>query len=278
MGKALVIKGLEVANPLTSVSFLNPDTILSEYLAENTSITDTEKTALGAFVDGLMSNGLLSKMRYFYPMLGNNVTDMLIDVISPATEDLLSNIDSATDLSVSDRMLNVSSGVRSVDVNALIRFKNTDWKNFGIITSTYCGSMSQFTTLRVSGQNGNNSFNIFPLSGAFTERPPRMLAGYSGSALSYIPASAIADERTYLDRIIFAQVNGDVAQLYKEKNLYASGTSYVNDITYLNDCKILGGNITTYKFFAITNPLSQAEYTTFYELLLAFLQAVGKHA
>lgn len=279
MGKAIVIKDLAVTNPLVTVTFLNEDNILASYLASNTSISNTEEAALKMFVKGLLDSNLWIKMRYFYPMLGNTVEDMLLDAISPATEDLMKNISSTTELSISERKLLVGSSEGIItDVTKLLRFKNTDWKNFGIVTSTYHGALNQVLSFYFSGQTGNYSFTFAPLSTAFTERPPRITAGYSGSALSYVPASASTDERTYVDRIVFGQVNNAVAQVYKENSLYATGTSYVNDIEYLNYCKILGGYTTSYKFFAITNNLTQEEYATFYGLLLTFLQSVGKHA
>lgn len=279
MGKAIVIKDLEVTNPLTTVTFLNPESVLSAYLAANTSISNTEKTALKAFVDGLLNNHLYTKMRYFYPMLGNNVTDMLLDAISPSTEDLLANLSSTSTLSVTDRILQVSSGDGiSTDASSLIRFKSGDWHNFGIITSTYHGSMNQVITFRFSGQTGSYTFTYMPLSTYATERTPRALFGYSGSETNYIPATAPADERSYLDRIIFAQTNGNEGKVYKENSLYASGVSYVEDIQFLNTCSILGGDITSYKFLAITDNLTTEEYSMFYSLLLTFLQAVGKHS
>lgn len=279
MGKAIVIKDLTVTNPLVTVTFLNEDNILASYLASNTSISNTEEAALKMFVKGLLDSNLWIKMRYFYPMLGNTVEDMLLDVISPATEDLMKNISSTTELSISERKLLVGNNEGIItDVTKLLRFKNTDWKNFGIVTSTYHGALNQVVSFYFGGQTGNYSFTFTPLNTSFTERPPRITAGYSGSALSYVPVSASTDERTYVDRIVFGQVNNAVAQVYKENSLYATGTSYVNDIEYLSNCKILGGVTTSYKFFAITNNLTQEEYATFYGLLLTFLQSVGKHA
>lgn len=279
MGKALVINGLEVNNPLTTVTFLDEGSVLDAYLAANTSISAAEESALQVFVDGLLENNLFTKMRYFYPMLGDNVSDMLLDVITPSTEDLMANLSSRTELSVSDRKLNVgnASGI-ATDVNLLTRFKTTDWHNLGILTSTYHGSLNSVITFWFSGQTGNYSFRTNPLSDAFTYRPPRINVGYDGAASVNIPTAQSTDERTYLDRIIFAQVNGSDAKLYKENNLYASGASYVGDIEYLNNVLILGGKTTTYKFFAITDPLTAEEYATLYGLLLAFLQAVGKHS
>ena len=280
MGKALVIKGLEISSPLATVTFSDQDTFLSAYLAANTSISDTEKTALKTFFEGLFDNKLLSKMRYFYPMLGNNVPDMILEAISPSTEDIFSNLASLSSLSVTDRVLHssIENNTEIINASSLSRFTLSDWRNMGVITATYHNTLSESCALNLGGQNGNNRIRTFELSSAFTERPPRVLAGYSGSALSFVPSSASADERTYLDRIIFIQWQGNTASVYKEQNLYASGASYADNITGLANLQICTAVNTSYKFLAFMDNLTTSEWGVFHGLLLTFLRAVGKHS
>ena len=90
MGKAIVIDGLQVTNPLCTVTFSGTpaENAISAYLAANTSINITEKEALGNFVEGLINANLWDKIKYFYPLLGDNVADAVLEVVSPSTEDL----------------------------------------------------------------------------------------------------------------------------------------------------------------------------------------------
>lgn len=81
MGKALVIEGLQVSNPLCVITFgeNTPERELSAYLAKNKGISITEKNALISMVGTLMDNGIYSKIKSFYPIVGTSVADMIID-------------------------------------------------------------------------------------------------------------------------------------------------------------------------------------------------------
>ena len=81
MGKALVIEGLQVSNPLCVVTIgeNTPERELSAYFAKNKGISTTEKNALISMVGTLMDNGIYSKIKSFYPIIGTSVADMIID-------------------------------------------------------------------------------------------------------------------------------------------------------------------------------------------------------
>ena len=81
MGKALVIEGLQVNNPLCVITIgeNTPERELSAYLAKNKGISTTEKNALISMVGTLMDNGIYSKIKSFYPIIGTSVADMIID-------------------------------------------------------------------------------------------------------------------------------------------------------------------------------------------------------
>lgn len=279
MGKAIIINGLVVTNPLTTVTILTPESILDAYLNANGTITEQERLALETFVQGLYENGLWTKMRYFYPMLGSTVSDMILDAVSPSTEDLFTNFPT-TDFSVVDRVLVTSTAsATNGNANLISRFRNTDWHNFGVVSSTKHANSNSTNALRFSGQNGYYTFTFMPLSGTFTERNPQLNVGsLDGTSASYLPTAAVTDLRTYLDRIIFAQTQGSSAEIYKDKELYVSGTSYVENINAINNYTVLTGSSASYNFLAITDNMTQAQYSTFYDLLLAFLKAVGKHS
>ena len=125
MGKAIVIDGLQVTNPLCTVTFSGTpaENAIRAYLAVNTSINTTEKEALGNFVEGLINANLWDKIKYFYPLLGDNVADAVLEVVSPSTEDLF--VDNTLGLSVSSRKL-IANNRPDSEVNTSARAQTLD--------------------------------------------------------------------------------------------------------------------------------------------------------
>ena len=98
MGKALVVNGLSVSKPLMRVHLYmtQADIILADYLGKNISINDVEKDALKTFVNTLYEANLWGKMKYFYPIIGETVSDALLNVIDPLGDDIFKNADENT--------------------------------------------------------------------------------------------------------------------------------------------------------------------------------------
>ena len=114
MGKALVIEGLQVANPLCVVTIgeVTPDKVLANYLSANTSISETEKTALKVMVGTFIDNNLWSKIKIMLPICGASASDMLIDAVNPGGT-IIAN---ASRYSVDDNKLKFASQYDNLDI------------------------------------------------------------------------------------------------------------------------------------------------------------------
>ena len=89
MGKALVVKGLKVNNPIGLVSLEGvAPAALSAYYERNTSITEAQAESLNALVKTLIAEGLWDKLHYFYPFLRNTLEDMTLQCVNTENEDL----------------------------------------------------------------------------------------------------------------------------------------------------------------------------------------------
>ena len=275
MGKTIVIRGLEVVNPVAEVSFKNADSILKNYYALNTSVSNTEKTALNVFVGGLLDNNLWQKMLYFYPMLGNNLADMKIDAVSPTTEDLFAN-SADTGLSVANGMLVATS--RSVGATIGERLRTIDTNDFGIVSSIEHGGINPTTPIAIMGAGGNYQQGMTSMDNLYTFRVPSLLCGYNGSTLARIPiAEGDVNMQTYRDRMLYGDFYNNMAYLYKENDLFASGTLYpLTSMTGIKSFVTGQAAGDKYKFLALTKHLTSEEWGIFYSLLNTFLVSVGK--
>lgn len=285
MGKAIVIQGLVVTNPVAIVTFESVDNILAAYYQANSTISASEKTALEAFIGSLSDSNLWGKVKYFYPMLGNSVADMKKEVVNPATEDILATDTEDTGLSIDNRIL-VSTDRSSFSTQGSYNLKSTrfgttiDCRDLSIIASTNCvGSVGRGFAIKVC----NNSSLVSGV-GLGTDssgyRSPMMEVGDNDGTRQ----SLVSDLQfgTYKERIIMGDYNGDTATLYKEKDVLATGTNYVPSNPSSLTCQrhnleAKSGSI-NYNFIAITSHLTAAEWEAFYDLLVVFLKAVGKHS
>lgn len=296
-GKAIVINGLVVSNPLTTVTFKDVDSILASYTTKNATISNEEKSALRTFVGGLLDAELWDKVKYFYPMLGSTVADQIIEAVNPDTEDLfntnLSGTSYITGLSVTDRKLHAVSRFLSNPFPPLntSRFKSIDFRNAGIIASSvHTGTtaadspISSLLTLLHDLQGNNIIAGLDGATGSSNYRYPCIYAGENNSSAVVYPTGSSdgGNQLSYLERILLADYNGDTANLYKDKTLYKTGTNYaVSDANGYRLKSLLSNgsaNNLDYGFFAITEHLTSDQWNAFYDLLLVFLKAVGKHS
>ena len=296
-GKAIVINGLVVSNPLETVTFKGVDTILASYLSKNATISTDEKAALKTFVGGLLDAELWDKVKYFYPLLGSAVADQLVEVVNPDTEDLfntnLSGTSFTSGLSVSNRKLLAVSRSLSNPYPSLTtsRFKSIDFRDAGIIAaSSHTGTTASDTpnssvlTLLPRLQGNNIIAGLDGASGSSNYRYPLIYAGENNSSQVEYPTGSSdgGNQLSYLERILLADYNGNTANLYKDKTVYKTGTNYaVSDANGYRLKSLLNNgsaNNLYYGFFAITEHLSADEWGAFYDLLLVFLKAVSKHS
>ena len=280
MGKAIVIDGLQVINPLCTVTFSGTpaENALRAYLAANTSINTTEEEALTTFVGALIDANLWDKMSYFYPLLGNNLTDALLEVVSPSTEDLFVN--NTAGLSVSSRKLFSNDRQQSeITFAPGSKIRGIEIYNIGMVLA---GSAE--TTTSGAGQgtnffmnNGTASNTGFALQTSYdTYRYPTF--SYNGTSINNPPS----DIYPRVKREVFGTINSGVGYLYDGTTQLATNNVTVPTTGYIQSSYGVLRNQRTfdyeYDFFAITNGMTPADWLVFHPLLMTFLQAVGKRS
>ena len=278
MGKALVINGLQVTNPLTTVTIGDSPTeiALRKYLLANSTINSTEEDALTTLVDSLMSGDVWDKVKYLYPLIGNQISDIILDVIDPATEDILSN-SGTTGLSVSNRCL-IANGRTVVYSNTGTRAKKLDPTKLGFILAGKAPEYSGSSTIG-QGFQFRKSYN-FGLN---------VCTGSSGYAYPELRCNGTdikdaSNSQSYVNRIILGNVGNGTGSLYWENVLKASNNVDLStfDITTAQMYGVLYNLASTnyqYNFAAVTEGMTNDEWVNVvYPAILAFLQSVGRRA
>ena len=275
MGKAIVIDGLQVTNPLCIVTFSGTpvENALRAYLAANTSINATEEEVLGNFVEGLIDAGLWNKMKYFYPLIGSGVSDMVLDVVNPSTEDIMSNA-GTTGWSVLSRCL-ISNNRPLAYAEIGSRAKELDPTKIGFIMAgnfpadnNEGGQLFQFRT--------TNNLGLEIVTGTSAYRYPRLVCNGTNVNLEENTSS-------YLNRIVFGNVNNGTGSIYSETVLKASDTVDLSgyDIANAQTYGVLTNKRESnyqYNFFAITEGMTAADWAVFYPLLNTYLVSLGRRS
>ena len=269
MGKAIVIDGLQVTNPLCTVTFSGTpaENATRAYLAANTSINTTETEALTAFVGALIDANLWDKMSYFYPLLGNNLNDALLEVVSPSTEDLFVN--NTTGLSVSSRKL-IANNRQESEVNTSARAQTLNISKIGMILAG--GS-------DISAFQGAKFFvnhSIVNSIGLYISHDTYRYPLFENKTQIFEMPSNVY---TKVKREVFGTTVSGVGYLYDGTTQLATGSLDVPVGTIQSSFGILSNYRAMdyeYDFFAITEGMTTADWLVFYPLLMTFLQAVGK--
>lgn len=272
MGKAIVIKGLNVVNPIAQVTIYdNPeDAVLANYLTANQSINTTETAALKTLVGSLVENDLWDKFKYFYPLLGNSVTDMFLEVIDTNNEDIMTN-SGTNGLSVSNRKL-ISNNRSQSSKNIGNRAKSLDASKLGFI----CASSLGETLWGAKGfrfNHGSSTFTGFDIVSS---------SGYQFPI--YYNGTEIKDdsgEYKVKERVIFGTIDNGQGSLYNKNLLLASGAVTIPTDPHPRESYgvlfNLGiSNNCDYTFFAITEGMTTEDWSVVYPLIYKFLQDVGK--
>lgn len=281
MGKALVIKGLVVNNPLCVVSIdKSPiEKALGAYYAANTSINSEEKSALEAFVQGLIDNGMWAKVKAFYPMLGNNVDDLILEVNG---ESELLGGDKGT-LSADGRNLSANVGRTGKTSTVPQMLNNLDFGNLSVFASGSAPAHQSYARyiLNISGDN-NQAMGIQ----IGTYGYPVVQSGNVFAPTQGTDQGQSGNQQSYLERIVAWSIKNGSAVVYKDGVRYAS-TDYtpagnisrtVNILSNIKNSGSAEDQPYKYSFLAFADGMSDSEIGKFYELQLAFLKAVGKHS
>lgn len=250
---------------------------LSAYYSANSTITQSQKTNLETFVDGLIDAGLWGKVKYLYPFLGTTVADMTIDAVSPSTEDLFAAV--GTDgLSVSDgNLISTSRTVTATSVSE--RASALDVANLSIIAAvTLNASASGIRPIKFLPSGTGYSFGLDAANGGAST--PRFSDGVDNHIICKGGSS-------YLQRIYCATNYNGASTLYKDNALaepYSESDANPRTPTDFNIGRVQyllsggGENGTQNSILVLTEGLSSTEWGTFYTLLLAFLVALGRHS
>lgn len=264
MGKALVINGLSVLNPLGKVTFKGVDALLAPYYGLNTSIQKAEKKALNTFVEGLVKAGLWEKINSFYPMLGDNLDDVLLEVKDAEGFNLLADMKDKTGAgwSVADRNIMSSDGTYTSS-----QYYYFSQKTFDIGKAHVVAASQSFGLIAMVGMGG-----LSCNSGS---------GGNKGLSLSIGRESLTSDIalNNYTNRKIIFQYNPETgaAEIYKDGQKKWS-TIFTSASTSWTRCDSpFSGTDAKFRFYAQVDNMTEEECATFYTLLDEWLTATGKN-
>ena len=263
MGKALVIEGLQVSNPLCVITIgeNTPESVLASYLSVNKSISESEKTALKSMVGTFIDNGLLNKIKVLLPICGSSASDMLIDVINPGG----TIIADSSRYSVNDNKLKFASAYNSSDVGTFANEISTN--NLSI----YYGYK------RVS--TGNSTAMILDTIDSQNISLEATKGGIRQPSLKVNGTSISASTTLLVDnRIICAKIEASSAHLYCNNQLLAEGACSINEgkLSQIINFSVCPSVDMWATFMCMANGLTSDEETIMYNAIDTFLTTIGK--
>ena len=268
-------------NPIKVVTFVDAESVLADYLDRNTSISFSEKAALTTLIRGLITDGLWDKVSYFYPCLGDNVEDCLLNVIDAESDDVFSKAKRSL-LTMNDRTLQVKQ-IKSADTEYVTfgsRFKSLDLNDIGTVSSIKMNSLvAIYRTVAYNyDYQGSYSPNLLGLS---ESGDGNTVPSYNGISVTTI--QNLKNDIIEKGRIMYG------CQKDNELLLYANGVKATKSLasmagstihgrgTVFNYISAAGGsNKVDMRFYAITTALTEGEWAAFNSRLERFLTAVGK--
>ena len=275
MGKALVVKGMNVNNPIGLVSFggMVP-AALSAYYERNTSITEAQAESLNTLVKTLMTEGLWDKLYYFYPFLGSTLEDMTLECIDTENEDLFA-MSGLSGLSIDGAYLLVDNAARDKSIcypTSITAISPSD-----VSTIMAGGNLYMQSPIFMDASKGNKRIDLttFSAGGA----PMRMACGVTENGST----SNITGEKlgtSTLERVVCGTINNGNGVIWNDKTKYAEGTGNTDfNVGRCSNVFAAGNNtIGKFSFFAMGRYMTEAEWGKFYDALLVFLKATGKHS
>lgn len=263
MGKALVIEGLQVSNPLCVITIgeNNPEHVLASYLSANKSISESEKTALKAMVGTFIDNRLWSKIKVLLPICGSSASDMLIDAVNPGG----TIIADSSRYSVDDNKLKFASEYNSTDQGTFANEISTNnlsiYYGYKRVSTGNSRAMSLDTI-------DSQKIQLEATEGGI--RQPVLTV--NGTQISASTALLVDN------RIICAKVEASSAHLYCNNQLLAEGSCSINEdklskITNFSVCSTVNMWAT---FMCLANDLTSDEETIMYNAIDTFLTTIGK--
>ena len=212
MGKALVVKGLKVNNPIGLVSFEGvAPAALAAYYERNTSITEAQAESLNTLVKTLMTEGLWDKLHYFYPFLGNTLEDMTLECVNTENEDLFAT-SGLSGLSVDGAYLLVDNATRDKSTFYPTSITAISPSDVSIIMAG--GNPYIQSPIFMDVSNGNKRIDLTFFSGGGA--PMRMACGVTENG----SVSNITGERlgtSVLERVVCGTINNGNGVIWNDK-------------------------------------------------------------
>lgn len=271
MGKALVVKGLTVNNPIGLVSFEGiAPAALAAYYERNTSITEAQAESLNTLVKTLIDEGLWDKLYYFYPFLGNTLEDMTLECVDTENEDLFA-LSGLTGLTVDGAFMATDStrGSSIIYPTSITAISPSDVSIIMAGGNPYLNS-----PIFMDSTNGAKRIDLstFSAGGA----PMRMSCGTTEDGkTSNITGSKLGI--SILERVVCGTIINGNGVIWNDKTKYAEGTGNT-DFTIGRCQNIFIGSQAKWSFFAMGRYMTEVEWGKFYDALLVFLKATGKHS
>lgn len=274
MGKALIVKGMKVNNPIGLVSLIGmAPAALAAYYRRNTSITEAQAESLNILVKTLIADGLWDKLHYFYPFLGSTIEDMTLECTDTENEDLFA-LSGTSGLTVDGNFLSIDNTRKTVVYPTSATLISPSNVSFIIAT----GNFNVQSPIFMDATNGSKRVELATNHGGGV--PMRMSCGLieGETGTSQIIGERLGTE--YLERVVCGTINNGNGVIWNEKTKYAEGTGNTNFIigrvgNVFCSTSSSNGKIA---FFAMAQYMTEAEWGKFYDALLIFLKATGKHS
>lgn len=275
MGKALVVKGMKVNNPIGLVSLggMAP-AALAAYYERNTSITEAQVESLNTLVKTLIVEGLWDKLYYFYPFLGNTLEDITLECVDTANEDLFAT-SGLSGLSVDGAYMSIDNSTRNSSIiypTSITAISPSDVSIIMAVGIPYIQS-----PIFMDASNGSKRIDLTTFSGGGA--PMRMACGTTENVTTNITGDRLGT--TTLERVVCGTIINGNGVIWNDKTKYAEGTGNTDfTIGRCSNVFTMAGSkaIGKIAFFAMGRYMTEAEWGKFYDALLIFLKATGKHS
>lgn len=263
MGKALVIEGLQVSNPLCVITIgeNTPERVLASYLSVNKSISESEKTALKAMIGTFIDNNLWHKIKVLLPICGSSASDMLIDAVNPGG----TIIADASRYSVDDNKLKFASQYNSSDIGTFANEISTN-------------NLSIYYGYKYVSAGNSNAISLYTIDSQ-NIRLEAISGGIRQPVLAVNNTSIKASTTLSVDnRIICAKVEASSAHLYCNNQLLAEGACSINEdkLTQIINFSVCSSADMWATFMCMANDLTSDEETIMYNAIDTFLTTIGK--
>lgn len=273
MGKALVVKGMKVNNPIGLVTFEGmAPAALAAYYERNTSITEAQAESLNTLVKTLITEGLWDKLHYFYPFLGTTLEDMTLECVNTENEDLFA-MGGLSGLSVDGAYMSI--GITRD--NPIIYPTSITAISPSDVSMVMAGGNPYLNgPVFMDASDGRKCIDLTFFAGG--SAPMRMSCGVTeNGSTSYITGERLGT--SVLERVVCGTINNGNGVIWNDKSKYAEGTGNTDFVLGRCYCfKPFETKAGKLSFFAIGRYMTEAEWGKFYDALLIFLKATGKHS